>query len=128
MNTHTRFSLPPLLRALLLGVAVGAVTATGLLLLCALLTVRLDLPSGAVTPMALSAVGLGALCGGVTVGLCHRQKGLLVGAMCGTLLYLILLTAGLARGGGLALGYAALKWAVLTVCSAAGGVWSVNRR
>ena len=128
MNTHTRFALPPIVRALLPGVAVGAVTATGLMLLCALLTVRLDLPQEATTPMALSAAGLGALVGGATAGLCHRQKGLPLGAVCGTLLYLILLIAGLARGGGLALGYAALKWAVLTVCSAAGGVWGVNRR
>ena len=128
MNTHTRYTLPPILRALLLGVAIGVVVATGLLLLCALLMIRLDLPEGAVAPMALTAAGLGALASGIAAGLYHKQMGLLMGAVCGTLWYLILLVAGLVRVGGIAPGYAALKWAVLTVCSAAGGVWGVNRR
>jgi putative membrane protein (TIGR04086 family) len=71
---------------------------------------------------------LGALVGGAVAGLCHKQKGLLIGAVCGTLMALILLVVGWVHTGGVALGYAALKWAVLTVCSAAGGLWSVNRR
>ena len=78
MNTHTRFSLPSSVRSVLVGVAVGVVIATGLLLLCALLIYRLDLPDGAVTPMALIAIGLGALVGGAVAGLCHKQKGLLI--------------------------------------------------
>ena len=127
MNTHTRLSLPPFVRPLLIGLCVGVVTATLLLLLCALLVYKMTLPLGALTPMALVSTGLGGLAGGIAVGLSAKQHGLLMGAVCGTLLYLILLIAGLARGG-VAPAYAALKWAVLTVCSAAGGVWSVNRR
>lgn len=127
MNAHTRLSLSPFVKPLLIGLCVGVVTSTLLLLLCALLVYKMALPMGALTPMALAATGLGSLAGGIAVGLCAGQRGLLMGAVCGTLLYLILLIAGLARGG-VAPAYAALKWAVLTVCSAAGGVWSVNRR
>lgn len=127
MSVHTSLRLPPYIKSLLIGLCVGVVTATLLLLLCALLLYKMDLPLGAATPMALAAIGLGGLAGGVAVGLSARQQGLLWGAVCGTLLYLVLLMAGLTRGG-VAPGYAILKWAVLTVCSAAGSVWGVNRR
>ncbi len=127
MSTHTRLSLPPLVKPLLIGMCVGVVTATLLLLLCALLVFKTTLPSGAITSMALVATGVGGLAGGIATGLSAGQKGLLIGAVCGTLLYLILLIIGLARGG-VAPAYAAIKWAMLTVCSAAGSVWGVNRR
>ena len=42
------------------------------------------------------------------------------------LLNIILLIIGLAGGGGLSPALTVLKWAVLTVCSAAGGVLGVN--
>ena len=129
MNTHTRtkIPLPPFPRALLLGVGVGVIAATLLLLLGAVLIGRLAVPVGAATPMALVAIGVGGLAGGCAAGLSAGRHGLWLGVACGTLLYLILLIAGLARGG-IAPTYALIKWAVLTVCSAAGGVWSVNRR
>lgn len=128
MNTRNPSSRPVPLKPLLIGSAVGAVTATGLLLLSALLLYKLNLPTGAVAPMAVAAMGLGCLVGGFAAGLCAKEKGLLWGATCGALLYLILLIAGLARTGDASLGYAALKGAVMTVCSAAGGVLGVNRR
>lgn len=128
MNTRTPSPLSPWLRPILIGLAVGAVTATGLLLLFALLIYKLDLPMGAVTPLAVIAMGLGSLVGGIAVGLSTKEKGLLSGAVCGALLYLILLIAGLARTGDVALGYAAVKGTVMTVASAAGGVLGVNRR
>ena len=127
MSAHTPFHLPPYVKSLLIGLCVGVVTATVLLLLCALLIFKMALPLGAVTPMALAAMGLGGLGAGITTGLCAKQTGLVLGAVCGTLLYLILLIVGLARGG-VSPAYAALKWAMLTVCSAAGSVWGVNRR
>lgn len=129
MNTHTRtpFTLHPYVRSLLLGVGIGVVTATLLLLLCAAVIARVAVPGGAIPPMAVAAMGIGSLVGGCAVGRSAKRHGLWLGAVCGTLLYLILLTVGLARGG-VSPAYAAIKWAVLTVCSAAGGVWSVNRR
>lgn len=128
MSAHTQLRLPPYAKSILIGLCVGVVAATGLLLLSALLLYKLGLPTGAVPPMAIVAVGLGSLIGGIAAGLSTKEKGLLLGAACGTLLYLILLIAGLARTGHVALGYAAIKWAVMTVCSAAGGVLGVNRR
>ena len=126
-QTRTRLSLHPYVKSLLLGLGVGVVTATLLLLLCALVITRVAVPGEAIPPMAVAAMGIGSLVGGCAVGLSAKQHGLLLGAVCGTLLYLILLILGVSRGG-VAPAYAALKWAVLTVCSAAGGVLGVNRR
>ena len=127
MSVHTPFRLPPIVKSLLIGLCIGVVTATLLLLVGALLIYKMDLPLGVTTPLALVAIGIGGLLGGGAVGLSAKQQGLLLGAVCGTLMYLILLIAGLARGD-IAPGYAAIKWAVLAVCSAAGSVWGVNRR
>ena len=116
MSTHHRIParLSLWLRPLLVGVCVGVVCTTLLLLLCALLLYKLALPTTVVTPMALVALGLGGFGGGMAAGLGSREKGLLIG--------------GIADGKGPTWGYAVLEWAVLTVCSAAGGVLGVNRR
>ncbi len=116
------------LRPLFVGVCVGVVCTTLLLMLCALLLYKLALPTTAVTPMALVALGLGGLAGGIAAGLCSGEKGLLTGGLCGVLLALLLLIVGIADGRGPTWGYVVLEWAVLTVCSAAGGVLGVNRR
>ena len=116
------------LRPLFVGVCVGVVCTTLLLLLCALLLYKLALPTAVVTPMALVALGLGGFGGGIAAGLCGKEKGLLIGGLCGVLLALLLLIVGIADGKGPTWGYAAFEWAVLTVCSAAGGVLGVNRR
>ena len=130
MSTHHPIParLSAWLRPLLIGVCVGVVCTTLLLILCALLLYTLALPTAVVTPMALTALGLGGVAGGFAAGFCGKEKGLLTGGLCGVLLALILLIAGIADGSGPQWGYAVLQWAVLTVCSAAGGVLGVNRR
>ena len=124
--TPTRLSV--WLRPLFVGVCVGVVFTTLMLILCALLLYKLDLPTAAATPMAFVALGLGGLAGGFAAGFCGKEKGLLMGGLCGILLALCLLMISIADGRGPAWGYAVLQWAVLTVCSAAGGVLGVNRR
>ena len=130
MSAHHRVPtrLSVWLRPLFVGLCVGVVCTTLLLMLCALLLYKLALPTTAVTPMALVALGLGSFGGGMAVGLCSKGKGLLMGGLCGVLLALLLLVIGVADGKGPTWGYAVLEWAVLTVCSAAGGVLGVNRR
>lgn len=130
MHTHKPVStrLPSWWRPLLTGVCVGVVGTTLALLLFALLIDKLSLPTAAVTPMAVAALGVGGLAGGFAAGLCGGRRGLLLGAVCGVLLFLILLIAGVAWGKALTPGYTVIKWAVLTACSAAGGVLGVNRR
>jgi len=70
----------------------------------------------------------GAFAAGLAAALTAGQRGLVIGALCGLLLFIIILLAGLFRSSGIDLGYTAVKCAVLTVAGAVGGVLGVNRR
>ena len=125
-STHT--ALRQWIRPLLIGVCVGVLCGTLLLLLAALALRSVDLPRGAVTPLATAAAGIGGLFGGLATALAAGRRGLVMGALCGLLLYVVLLLAGLSRGSGIDPGYAAIKLTVLTVAGALGGVLGVNRK
>ena len=115
-------------RPLVLGLCVGVVCCTLWLLLAAMLVNAIDVPQEVIAPLAVCAAGLGAFAAGLTAGLVTGCRGLLWGAVCGALLYLILLCAGLIRSGGVDGGYALVKLAALTICGAAGGLLAVNRK
>ena len=117
-----------LLRPILLGLCVGVVTGTALLTLAALLVQKVDLSPSLLPYVAVAAVALGSFAGGLIAALLAKERGLLTGAICGTLVYLLLLVAGLSRFGGVEGGYALIKWAVLTAAGALGGVLGVNRK
>lgn len=117
----------PLLRPLLVGLCVGVVSCTLLLLGVAALFCRVDLPPGIVTPAAVIAATVGALLGGWGAARIAGRRGWLMGCLCGGLLFLILLLWGLSRGG-VEGGYAAIKWAAMTLGGAIGGVLGVNRK
>ena len=117
-----------LLRPVAIGLCVGVVCCTLCLLLAALLLNTVDVPQGAVAPLAVCAAGLGAFAAGVAAALATGCRGLMWGAVCGGLLYLVLLLAGLIRTGSIDGGYALIKMAVLTLCGALGGLLAVNRK
>lgn len=110
------------------GLGVGLVVGTLLLMLTAKLVQSAEIPLSALAPLAVIAVGIGCFLAGLVAALVAKERGLLLGAMCGTLTYLLLLLVGLFRFGGVAGGYALIKWAVLTVCGAGGGLVGVNRK
>lgn len=116
------------LRPLGLGLCVGVVCCTLLLLLAAVLLNTADIPHAAVTPLAVVAAGAGAFAAGLTTGLAVDRRRLLWGTVGGALLYLVLLVVGLIRSGGVDGGYALIKWAVLTLCGAIGGLVAASRR
>ena len=116
------------LRPLALGLCAGVVCCTLWLLLAAMLINTVDIPQTAVAPLAVFAAGLGAFAAGLVTALVTGCRGLMWGAVCGALLYLVLLVAGLARTGGVDGGYALLKLVVLTLCGGVGGLLAVNRK
>ena len=117
-----------LVRPLIWGLCVGVVVGTALLSLAALLMQQVDLSPALLPYVAVAAVALGALAGGLVTALLVKERGLLVGALCGTMMDLLLLVAGLARYGGVEGDYALIKWAVLTLAGAIGGVLGANRK
>ena len=130
MNTRDRSQsfFGRFIRPLLIGVAVGILVCTLLLLLMAAVIQRVDVPRGAALPLAVVAAAVGAFAGGLTAALISRQRGLLLGAISGLVLFLLVLLAGLARYAAVDGPTALLKAVVLVVAGAVGGVLGVNRR
>lgn len=120
-------STTPILRPLLIGLCVGVVSCTLLLLAAAYLLKSVDMPLGVATPIAITAASVSALLGGWATARCSGSRGLLMGSACGALLFLIVLLWGLCRGG-VDGGQTAIKLAALTAAGAIGGVLGVNRK
>ncbi len=116
------------LRPVLVGVAVGLIGCIGLLMLMALVIQSVDVPRAAIGPLAITAAAIGAFLAGLTAAAIAKQKGLLLGAVCGVVLFLLILLAGVAQYAGVSGTGAAIKFAVLLLCGSIGGVLGVNLR
>ena len=116
------------LRPVLVGVAVGLIGCVGCLMLAALLVRSVDVPRAAILPLAIAAAAIGAFLAGLTAAVVAGQRGLLLGAVCGLLLWLVILLAGVARYTGVSGGTALIKLAALVLAGGIGGVLGVNMR
>ena len=116
------------LRPVLVGVAVGLIGCIGLLMLMALIVQSVDVPRAAILPLAIAAAAIGAFLAGLTAAAIAGQKGLLLGAVCGLVLWLLILLAGVARYEGVSGGNALIKLAALLLSGGIGGVLGVNMR
>lgn len=116
------------LRPLLVGTAIGVIVCVAALLLMAALVRTVDVPRAAVLPLAIAAAAAGAFAGGLAAAAAAGQRGLAMGALCGLVLYLLILLAGFIRYSGVSGGTAVLKLAVLIVAGGLGGVLGVNCR
>ena len=116
------------LRPLLVGTAIGVIVCVAALLLMAALVRTVDVPRAAVLPLAIAAAAAGAFAGGLAAAAAAGQRGLAVGALCGLVLYLLILLAGFIRYSGVSGGTAVFKLAVLIVAGGLGGVLGVNCR
>ena len=117
----------PFLRPLLVGLCIGVVSCTLLLLLAALLFRSVDIPTGAVTPIAVTVAAIGTFLAGWVAARVAGSRGLLIGSACGLVLFLTILLIGLIRGN-VEVGFAAIKLAALTLSGAIGGVLGVNHK
>ena len=115
-------------RPVLWGVAVGGIVTTVLLVLMAVGMTMKDVPQAVVAPLATVAAAIGAFVGGLTTAKIARQQGLLLGALCGALLYALIFLTGLTHLGYTQATEVLIKWAILIACGAVGGVIGVNLR
>lgn len=97
-------------------------------MLAALLVQAVDVPRAAIMPLAIAAAAIGAFLAGLTAAAVAGQRGLLFGAVCGLLLWLLILLAGVARYTGVSGGNALIKLAALVLSGSIGGVLGVNLR
>ncbi len=116
------------LRPVLVGVAVGLIGCIGLLMLMALIVQSVDVPRAAILPLAIAAAAIGAFLAGLTAAAIAGEKGLLLGAVCGLVLWLLILLAGVARYEGVSGGNALIKLAAFLLSGGIGGVLGVNLR
>lgn len=116
------------LRPMLVGLAVGLIGCVGSLMLAALLVQTVDVPRAAILPLAIAAAAIGAFLAGLTAAAVSGQRGLLFGAVCGLLLWLLILLAGVARYTGVSGGNTLIKLAALVLAGGVGGVLGVNMR
>lgn len=116
------------IRPIAMSVLVGAVCCALVLLLMAALMAAVNVPQFAVDPMASFALMAGGFAAGFSCAKIMREKGLVYGAICGVLLSLLVVLAGLAindRGFGIP---ALFKVAFTLFSSMLGGVLGVNAR
>ena len=112
-------------RPVVIGTVAGAGCCLLLLLLMAAVMASSDIPKAAVTPMAVAAAAIGAFVSGIIAARISRERGLLLGAVCGLLLYLLVMIAGFALLREIRGAYAVVKLAVMIGCAALGGVLGV---
>lgn len=125
-NRDTVIEWNRIVRAVVIGTVIGTVVCLLLLVVMAAIIAAQDVPSVAVAPMAVIAAAAGALVGGFFCARIARQKGLLWGALCGLLLYLLILLAGTIWFRDSQSSYWLIKLAILASCGGVGGVLGVN--
>ncbi len=127
-NDRTPSSFSRVWRPLLVGLCVGVITCTAVLLLLALLVGRVDIPRPAILPLAIVAGCIGALLAGWVAARMTGKNGLLLGLAEGLLLFLLILAAGYARYTGVSTGTSLMKLGLLLVAGGIGGVLGVGRK
>lgn len=115
-------------RALMIGTAIAV--AVMALLLCAvsgLLTMTSGVPYSVLPYILLAVPGCGALVGGYIAAAINKSRGLILGLICGGILFIILFAVGLGTGENIGL-MTLLRLLVLTVCGILGGIKGVNKK
>lgn len=130
MRSHNEKRLPVghWVRPLAVGMAVGLVVCVLFLAVFALVMALGMVPSRVATPFALAAATLGSLFGGFAAARLARVRGLLYGAGCGALLFLLLTAVGFAFFPDASPTLLPLKAVLTVVAGALGGVWGVNAK
>lgn len=118
-----------IVRAILLGCAVGAAVCAVLLSLSAMLFVKLGSLPLNYLPLITTFIGaVGAFTSGYFTVKLYKKRGMLLGALSGVLLFLIVFITGLIQGIENDIVSALIKCAVFAVMGAVGGVVRVNKK
>lgn len=112
----------PILRGCIFGMAVIA----ALTCLMSLVTSIKDLPQALLDPVAVMILAVGSFTAGFIATRIVREKGFLLGFICGLLMFLAAILVGIGMGWS-GFGFLALvKFFALTLAGSVGGIWAVN--
>lgn len=116
----------PIVRHTAIGVLAGVVATLLMMLVCALILTLKDFEPSAATPLSNVSVSVGALLAGFITTYIHKSKGLVLGAVSGLALFALISVVALFVNGGNVSINTLFRLIVMTVLSAAGGVFGVN--
>ena len=115
------------LKAVLIGVVSGEAVTILLLLLCAFLMLRVDLPLFLTDALVLLSGAAGGFMAGYVCERILKQKGILFGAVCGMAQIVILLLFNFGIHSYVTPLFLFLKFAAILLCAVLGGILGVNR-
>ena len=111
---------------MLVGTAVGAGVTAAIIMLCALFFVIRDMPTSAAMPIALVAAGIGSFLGGVAAAKTMKEQGIIIGVLCGVALFAVTFIISLFVSGGTFTIFTPMRFVIMTLSSALGGILGVN--
>ena len=116
-----------LVRALITGTVTGSATAFVLILVSVFAVIKSGtIPYGAIVPLVIAAEVTGAFFGGFVCAKINRRTGMILGSVCGVLLFFVFFISGALSGG--TAGMTSLLRLLLCILSGAfGGVMGVRK-
>ncbi len=127
MKNNQPFYQSPTFIHLAIGVLVGALISFVSILVCAFILTLRDFEPSTAIPLSNVCLAIGSAVGGYVCALTHRTKGLIMGALVGLIMFLIITVIALIANGISLTINTPIRFAVMTMLSAAGGVVGVNR-
>lgn len=114
------------IRPLMVGTITAVIVTAVVILISALFFVIRDMPKTAAMPIALVASGLGSLVGAVAGAKTMREQGIIIGSLIGFTMFAITLMVSLFASEGPLTAFTLLKFIVMTLSGALGGILGVN--
>lgn len=106
-------------------VAIGLLVSTVMLLLFSFILSKKDIPFMLLVPYTSLCIALSCCTAGYLAAKKTREKGLLIGALCGASIFLFLITFSLQQSPSITI-IAPVKFAIATASGAIGGIFGVN--
>ena len=114
------------LKPLIVGVLTAIIVTVGVILISALFFVIRDMPKTAAMPIALVASGLGSFVGAVVAAKTMREQGIIIGGLTGFTVFALSLIISLFASDGPLTAFTVIKFIVMTLSGALGGILGVN--
>ena len=117
------------IRQIGIGVAAGAFLCAALLALCAFIFLKMEhIPVVALTPIAIGISAVGAFLSGFIAAKLSRQRGLLYGAIAGTVLFIVIFLSSLSSSLYNVSWVAFARLGVMAFSGAIGGILGMYRK
>lgn len=115
-------------KAILVSVLIGEAVTMGMLFLFSLIICKIELPPAVTDVLVVLAAAVGAFASGYLCGKVAKEKGLLLGLVCGGVMLAILLLFSLGFHQPSTPVYSCVKAALVLSGAMLGGILGVNRR